>query len=128
VADEMRQSSQVISEGREDVNTIALSLEQIRGAVSEAATRAEEIFQEADSQARDAERMVSSVAEISKVATHNATAVEEVSGVATVQSSATADMVASSRELAALAEALRGVLQRFQTSAPDQDFAGEVLA
>jgi len=128
VADEMRQSSQVISEGREDVNTIALSLEQIRGAVSEAATRAEEIFQEADGQARDAERMVSSVSEISKVATENASAVEEVSGVATVQSSATADMVASSRELAALAEALRGVLQRFQTTDPEDGFAGEALA
>ena len=108
------------------MNTIALSLEQIRGAVSEAATRAEEIFQEADGQARDAERMVSSVAEIAKVATNNAGAVEEVSGVATVQSSATADMVASSRELAALAEALRGVLQRFRTVAPDDGFAEEV--
>jgi hypothetical protein len=62
------------------------------------------------------------------VATSNLSAVEEVSGVATVHSSATADMVASSRELAALAEALRGVLQRFQTSAPDHDFAGEAVA
>ena len=39
VADEMRQSGQVISEGREDVNTIAASLEQIRVAVGEAAGR-----------------------------------------------------------------------------------------
>ncbi len=123
VADEMRQSSQVISEGREDVNTIALSLEQIRSAVSEAATRAEEIFQEADGQARDAERMVGSVAEIAKVGSGNATAVDDVTGVAGVQASATADMVASSQELAQLAEALRGVLQRFRT-APAEDAFG----
>ena len=66
VADGMRESGQVIGEGREDVNTIAHSLEQIRSAVGEAATRAEEIFQEADSQARDAERMVKSMDEVSQ--------------------------------------------------------------
>jgi methyl-accepting chemotaxis protein len=119
----MRQSSQVISEGREDVNTIALSLEQIRSAVSEAATRAEEIFQEADGQARDAERMVGSVAEIAKVGSGNATAVEDVAGVAGIQASATSDMVASSQELARLAEALRGALQRFRTAPAEDRYA-----
>jgi methyl-accepting chemotaxis protein len=119
VADEMRQSSQVISEGREDVNTIALSLEQIRAAVSEAATRAEEIFQEADGQARDAERMVGSVSEIGKVAATNASAVEEVTAVARVQAGATAEMVESSQRLAALAEGLRGVLRGFRTGEGD---------
>jgi len=44
VADEMRSSSVVIGEGRDDVDTIATSLEHIRAAVSEAAARAEEIF------------------------------------------------------------------------------------
>ena len=48
----MRESSQVIGEGREDVDTIAASLEQIRTAVGEAARRAEEIFEGADRQSR----------------------------------------------------------------------------
>ena len=51
VADEMRSSSMVIGEGREDVNTIAAALAQISAAVSEAAGRAEEIFHGADSYA-----------------------------------------------------------------------------
>ena len=40
VADEMRKSSVVIGEGRDDVDTIASSLTHIRAAVGEAATRA----------------------------------------------------------------------------------------
>jgi len=115
VADEMRQSSQVIAEGRDDVNTIAHSLEQIQAAVSEAASRAEEIFQEADAQARDAERMVSSVDEIAKVAVANASAVHEVSESAHGQFAAMEETVASSRAMSELADELRGALQRFQT-------------
>jgi len=115
VADEMRHSSQVISEGREDVNTIALSLEQIRAAVSEAATRSEEIFQEADTQARDAERMVSSMDEIAKLASSNASAVAEAQAAAGVQAAVSAETARSAEALSGLAEALRGVLRRFRT-------------
>lgn len=114
VADEMRQSGQVIGEGREDVNTIAVSLEQIRAAVSEAATRAEEIFMEADAQARDAERMVESVTEIARVGGEHAAAVEEASGIAGAQHADTAAMVESSRQLAELSESLDGVLRAFR--------------
>jgi methyl-accepting chemotaxis protein len=115
VADEMRESSQVIGEGRDDVNTIAHSLEQIQAAVSEAASRAEEIFQEADAQARDAERMVSSVDEIAKVAVTNAQAVHEVAESASGQFEAMAETVASAHAMSELAEELRGALRRFQT-------------
>ena len=73
--DEMRESSMVIGEGRDDVDTIATSLSQIRGAVSEAANRAEEIFHGADTHTRDVERMVSSMDEIARVAESNAEAI-----------------------------------------------------
>ena len=67
VADEMRDVRPVvINEGRDDVNTIASSLEHIASAVGEASERAEEIFLKADTQARDAARMVSSMDEISQ--------------------------------------------------------------
>jgi methyl-accepting chemotaxis protein len=115
VADEMRQSGQVITEGREDVNTIAHSLEHIRAAVGEAAARAEEIFQEADNQTRDAERMVRSMEEFSKVEQTNAEAVDEVAGISERQMGAMADMVASSKALALLSEELRQVSHRFRT-------------
>ncbi|MDJ0866397.1 MAG: methyl-accepting chemotaxis protein [Myxococcota bacterium] len=116
VADEMRQSSQVIAEGRDDVNTIASSLEQIQAAVSEAASRAEEIFQEADAQARDAERMVASVDEIAQVAATNATAVRDVAQSGSQQLAAMAETVESAQVLSGLAHEMRGVLHRFQTA------------
>jgi methyl-accepting chemotaxis protein len=78
VADEMRQSSVVIAEGREDINTIAGALAQISMAVSEAATRSEEIFHGADSHSLNAESMVSAIEEIAKVAAGNGTSVSEL--------------------------------------------------
>jgi methyl-accepting chemotaxis protein len=124
VADEMRLSSQVINEGREDVNTIALSLEQIRGAVGEASTRAEDIFQEADTQARDAERIVSSMAEISNLGAANARSVDEVAGTSADQTSSVAETVGSVGSLTELAEELRAALRRFETGVRRSEEAG----
>jgi len=115
VADEMRQSSQVIGEGREDVNTIAASLEQISMAVSEAASRAEDIFHGADSHATSAERMVTSMQEIAGVASGNAQGVEEVAHTARCQLEAVSAMVEGSEALANLAEEMRGSLRGLRT-------------
>ena len=110
----MRESGQVIAEGRDDVNTIAHSLEQIQSAVSEAASRAEEIFQEADAQARDTERMVISVEEIARVAVTNADAVREVADAASGQFETMAETVASAQTMSELSDEMRGALRRFQ--------------
>jgi methyl-accepting chemotaxis protein len=115
VADAMRESSRMIGEGREDVNTIAGSLEQIRAAVREAAARSEEIFQDADAQARDAERLARSMDEIAKMASTHAHAVEDVAGLTEQQREGTDGVAASSEALASLAVELRGVLGRFRT-------------
>jgi methyl-accepting chemotaxis protein len=114
VADEMRQSGQVITEGRDDVNTIASSLEQIRAAVGEAAARAEEIFQEADDQARGAERMVESMGEISRVADANAIALDGMAATTRSQLDAMGEMVASSKGLSGVAGELRSVAERLR--------------
>jgi methyl-accepting chemotaxis protein len=119
VADEMRQSSQVITEGRDDVNTIAHSLEQIRAAVGEAAARAEEIFQEADNQARDAERMVQAMEEFSLALQQGAKRVDAVAAVSRRQLTAVGEAVASSQRLTDLSEELRGVTRRFRTGDPE---------
>jgi methyl-accepting chemotaxis protein len=121
VADEMRHSSQVITEGREDVNTIATSLEHIRAAVGEAATRSEEIFQEADNQARDAERMVQAMDEVAQVARANAAAVDEAAETSQRQGGAMASMVQAAEALSGLSEELRGTARRFRTPAREDE-------
>jgi methyl-accepting chemotaxis protein len=119
VADEMRQSGMVIGEGRDDLNTIAHSLEQIQSAIREAASRAEEIFQEADAQARDAERMVGAMDEIARVAVANADAIRDVSQAAGKQLSVTGDTVSSAQGLFELSDEMRALLRRFQTRSHD---------
>ena len=116
VADEMRHSGKVIAEGRDDVNTIAVSLEQIRAAVGEAAARAEEIFQEADQQARDAERMVDSMGQIGGMSRSNGDAIAEVASTARRQLDAMGEMVAAAKGLSEVAGELQGAARRFRTA------------
>jgi methyl-accepting chemotaxis protein len=120
VADEMRMSGQVINEGRDDVNTIASSLEHIASAVGEASERAEEIFLKADTQTRDASRMVSSMDEIARVAAGNAKATQEVVETTGEQLDAMEELVSSTRGVTDLSEELRGVLQSFQTGGSEE--------
>jgi methyl-accepting chemotaxis protein len=115
VADEMRESSMVIGEGRDDVDTIATSLTHIRAAVSEAANRAEEIFHGADTHTRDVERMVSSMDEIARVAQSNAEAISGVAASTQRQVTLMAEMVVSSKTVSDLAEEQRGSLRGFET-------------
>jgi methyl-accepting chemotaxis protein len=117
VADEMRTSSLGVREGREDVDTIAHSLEHIRQAVGEAATRAEEIFQGTDLQTQDIERMVGAMDEVAKVAGRNAVAIDGVAATSQQQLASMSEMVAATNTLAALAEELQGVLGRLETGA-----------
>ncbi len=114
VAEEMRESSVVVGEGREDVDTIAASLEQIRQAVSEAAIRAEEIFEGADAQTQDVQRMVGSMDEIGRVASRNAGSIEGVAKTSRGQVEAVGQMVESSQSLSGLAGNVQEVLKRLK--------------
>ena len=126
VADEMRHSGMVIGEGREDVDTVAHSLEQIRSAVGEASQRAEEIFEGADAQARDAECVLGAMEELARVAERSATALGGVVATSQAQFDSTERMVASADGLRSLADALHGVLRRFRTGrASDEGSAAE---
>jgi methyl-accepting chemotaxis protein len=117
VADEMRESGQVIGEGREDVNTIAHSLEQIRAAVGEASARAEEIFQEADGQTRDAERMVKSMDEVARSSRATTASVAQVAETSRLQMASMTEMVASADAMTRLSQELRELTRRFRTGA-----------
>jgi methyl-accepting chemotaxis protein len=128
VADDMRESSLGVREGREDVDTLAVSLEHIRAAVGEAAQRAEEIFHGTDSHTRDLERMVEAMDEIAKVADRNAVAIDGVAVTTRQQLDSTREMVASSAGLTELSEQLRGVLRRFDTGSRGREGSGEEAA
>jgi len=115
VAEGMRESSMVVGEGREDVDTIAASLEQIRSAVGEAARRAEEIFEGADTQTMDVQRMVASIDEIARVAERNGEAIDGVATTAQTQAQSMSDTVESSRSLADLSDHMHELVHRFDT-------------
>jgi methyl-accepting chemotaxis protein len=115
VADDMRESSLGVREGREDVDTMAVSLDHVRSAVGEAARRAEEIFHGSDSHNRDLDRMVEAMDEIAKVADRNAVAIDGVARTSKEQLESMGEMVAASASLTELSEELRGVLRRFET-------------
>jgi methyl-accepting chemotaxis protein len=110
VADQMRESGQVIAEGRDDVNTIAHSLAQIQAAVGEASSRAEEIFEQADVQAQGAERMVSAISEVADV--------DLVAGAAERQIEAMAEISVASGELSGVARELAEATQRVRQGGP----------
>lgn len=115
VADEMRQSSQVIGEGREDVNTIAGALAQISMAVSESATRSEEIFHGADSHSLNAQSMVAAIEEIAKVAAGNGRSVAVLGRTMGGQTSTVDEIHAASERVSQLAAELDHSLMIFQT-------------
>ena len=115
VADEMRQSSVVIAEGREDINTIAGALAQISMAVSEAATRSEEIFHGADSHSLNAESMVAAIEEIAKVAGNNGKSVSDLTNTMRGQQQTLGEIFGSAGAVSRLAGELEASLTFFQT-------------
>lgn len=115
VADEMRQSSVVIAEGREDVNTIAGALAQISMAVSESATRSEEIFHGADSHSLNAESMVAAIEEIAKVADGNGRSIVELNETMRGQQNTLNEIFDSAGAVSRLAGELEASLTFFQT-------------
>ena len=117
----MRESSLGGREGREDVDTIAHTLEHIRSAMGEASSRAEEIFHGTDSQTRAVERMVASMDEVANVAERNAVAIDGVVTTSQQQLGSMSEMVTSSATLTDLAEQLQGVLRRFETGGSEQE-------
>jgi len=115
VADEMRESSQVIGEGREDVNTIAGALQQISQAVSEAATRSEEIFHGADSHSLNAQSMVAAIEEIAKVAGTNGRSVADLGHTMNGQLHTFDELHRASERVSQLADELATTLTTFRT-------------
>ena len=81
VVSSMKETAQNIAEGREDLGTISLSLEEIVQMVTTAADKVRNISDLAQIQAEGAKELVRSIDEIAKVAHENATSIEQVSTV-----------------------------------------------
>ena len=115
VADEMRLSSSVISEGREDIDMIAESLEGIRSTVKDAQVRAEGIFRGADAHTVEVERMVRSMDEISEADARKAEAIDRVVETSRQQSVSAAEVIETSGSLRELSAELTQVLSHLRT-------------
>jgi len=120
VADEMRESSRGVREGREDVDAIAHALEHIRQAVGEAATRAEEIFLDTDSQTQDIDRLVGAMDQVSRAAEQNCVAIEGVVGTSQSQVTSMEEMARGSLKMSDLADQLAEVVRRFDTRSAEE--------
>jgi methyl-accepting chemotaxis protein len=105
----------VVGEGREDVDTIASSLEHIRAAVREAAGRAEEIFEGADAHVRDLGRMVGVMDELEKLTGQTAAAISAAVATSQGQGPFAEQMGSAAGAVAASLEELRLALRRFDT-------------
>ena len=113
-ADEMRQSGQVIGEGREDVNIIASSLSEVSSVVSEAATRSEAILHGTDSHAVNAAQMVTSMKELTRGIAANANSIDGVATTVTAQLETMSAISDGSEKLGGFARDLRGALRDFR--------------
>jgi methyl-accepting chemotaxis protein len=89
----MNQAASGVTSGREVINTIGRSLQEIIDTTVEAGGKVQEISTLAQQQAKGAEEMVKTMEEISKIAEDNAAATEEASA-------ATQQLTASMEELA----------------------------
>ncbi len=110
----MREMGEGVGGGREDLDSIQLSLEQIRDAVREASQRAEDISRKTDVRVGQAQQIVRKFEAISKVATENATATDEMRLGLSAQTAAIEQAVRHVGHLLDTSAALERVARRFR--------------
>lgn len=107
VAEEMRQSGEVIRDGRQDVRAISACLSQIEQSVSVVGTRSEAICRGGDQQVTSAETLVDSITELSKTAQSGAQAIRGVAQRMEVQLERVSVVSEASRTLEGLGARVR---------------------
>jgi len=114
VVSSMMETSQDISEGREDIGTINQSLIEIVDMINDSAAKVKNIAELSQVQAEGARNLVQSIDEIAKVAHDNASATEEVSAATEEQAASMQEMSSSAQELYRLSDELKTVVSRFR--------------
>lgn len=109
----IEESSRDIGEGKRNVDITAGAFQDILSNAMETERRAGSIADLSHIQTDGAQKMVTAVDEIARVAEDNAAATEEVSAASEQQAIAMHEMTVAARELADLAGALMGVVERF---------------
>ncbi len=114
VVSSMMETSQDISEGREDIGTINQSLLEIVDMINDSAAKVKNIAELSQVQAEGARNLVQSIDEIAKVAHDNASATEEVSAATEEQAASMQEMSSSAQELYRLSDELKTVVSKFR--------------
>lgn len=107
-------SSQLIAEGKKNMDTTASSFQQILKTVIETERRATSIADLSQMQTEGAQKMVKAVDEIARVADDNSRASEQVSAASEEQSAAMQEMTLAAKDLASLADELFRFVARFK--------------
>jgi len=103
-----------LDEGKEIVQAMGESLDDIVRAVMESTSHAQEISQFTENQSSAAKDMTQIIDEISKVAEDNAASTEEVSAATEEQTASMEELAASAQDLTALSEKLRKLSEEFK--------------
>ncbi len=112
----MRESTQELSDGREDMNSIVHSLEEITVTALKGVSVVSQISRITSEQLKGARDMVEAIENISEVAESNATTTDQVSSAIDKQSASMQAMTSSSVDLSNLSRELEAVVTRFQLS------------
>ncbi|MBI3179725.1 MAG: methyl-accepting chemotaxis protein, partial [Deltaproteobacteria bacterium] len=110
----MRESTQELAEGREDLNSIIRSLDNITVTAAKGAEVVTQISRITREQLEGAQEMVKAIDNISKVAVSNASTTEQVSSAIAKQSASMQAMASSAVELTNLSHELEAVVTRFR--------------
>jgi len=106
---------QEVRAGREDLDSVSLSLEQIKTGIHEVSQRSQAIVAQADLQVEGAHEVVGDVESMSTVAGENAKASDEMRGVLEVQTEGLEELVSQAAKLFDMSGQLGEVARRFRT-------------
>lgn len=115
----MRESTEELAEGREDMNSIIRSLENITVTALKGADVVSQISRITREQLEGAREMVQAIENISDVAVSNARTTEGVSSAIAKQSASMQAMASSAVELTNLSHELQAVVTRFRLGSSD---------
>jgi methyl-accepting chemotaxis protein len=115
ISEVMRDLGLGVGEGREQLDTILGSLEQIQTAMQEAARRSEGIFDQADRQVDGTEDVVADIDRVASVASDNVRAAETMRRGLSSQAGAMEELVRHAEMLSQMSVELDQVARRFRT-------------
>ena len=110
----MRSSGRAVDEGSLGVERLADCLEQIRSAVGEAFTRAEQIVENARGHAVGVEKLETATEELARIREASRSALDGIERSVAAQLPAARQLIDSSRDLEGFAATLRDSLRRFR--------------